>query len=156
MIGSGLLSALLLSGAGASGVVSTGGPSAPAASVIRFAQLSIRQSVIIRVPTRPVAPPTPIEWKESKGPKCLSMSTIAGAVVTDDDSVDLIFRGGDRIRAQLEDECPALDYYNGFYLRPTKDQRICAGRDSIHSRSGGECEIRRFRTLTPAKPKSRK
>lgn len=143
MIGSGLLSALLLSGAGASEAA----PSPPPLPVIRFAQLSIRQSVIIRVPTR--ATPAPIEWKESKGPKCLSLATIAGAVVSDDDSVDLIFRGGGRIRAQLEDECPALDYYNGFYLRPTKDKRICAGRDSIHSRSGGECEIRRFRTLTP-------
>ena len=144
MIGSGLLSALLLSGAGASEAT----PSPPPLPVIRFAQLSIRQSVIIRVPTRGT-PPAPIQWKESKGPKCLSMATIAGAVVSDDDSVDLIFRGGGRIRAQLEDECPALDYYSGFYLRPTKDKRICAGRDSIHSRSGGECEIRRFRTLTP-------
>ena len=147
MIGSGLLSALLLSGAGGAVASGEAAPSPPLPAVIRFAQLSIRQSVIIRVPTR--ATPAPIEWKESKGPKCLSLATIAGAVVSDDDSVDLIFRGGGRIRAQLQDECPALDYYNGFYLRPTKDKRICAGRDSIHSRSGGECEIRRFRTLTP-------
>lgn len=152
MIGSGLLSALLLSGAGASGAAA----SPPPAPLVRFAQLSIRQSVIIRVPTRAMTPPAPIEWKESKGPKCLSMSTIAGAIVTDEDRVDLIFRGGGRIRAQLEDECPALDYYNGFYLRPTKDRRICAGRDSIHSRSGGECEIRRFRTLTPVEAKHRR
>lgn len=145
MIGSGLLSVLLLSGTGVDA-----GP--PVALATRFAQLTVRESVIIRVPTRPMAPVV-TEWKESKGPKCLSMATIAGAIVMDDDSVDLIFRGGGRIRAQLQDECPALDYYSGFYLRPTEDQRICAGRDSIHSRSGGECEIRRFRTLTPAKTK---
>lgn len=144
---------LLLSGAG----VASGDPAPSAVPrtifMTQFAQLSIRQSIIVRVPTQPTRSPAPVEWKESKGPKCLSMSTIAGAAVTDHDSVDLIFRGGGRIRAQLEAECPALDYYSGFYIRPTEDQRICAGRDSIHSRSGGECEIRRFRTLTPAKEK---
>lgn len=149
MIGSGLLSVLLFSSVG----VASGATVQSSVRPIQFAQLTIRQSVVIRVPTRPMAPRV-AEWKESKGPKCLSMANIAGAVVTDEDSVDLIFRGGGRIRAQLEDECPALDYYNGFYVRPTEDRQICAGRDSIHSRSGGQCEIRRFRTLKPAKVKN--
>jgi len=151
MIGSGLLSVLLLAGAGAP-ATGTATQSVPA---MRFAQLTIRQSIIIRVPTRAVTP-APADWKESKGPKCLPTDSIAGAIVTDDDSVDLIYRGGGRVRAQLEDECPALDYYNGFYISPTDDQQICAGRDSIRSRSGGDCEIRRFRSLTPDYGKKKK
>ena len=109
------------------------------------AQVTIRQRVIVRVPTRP--PATAIDWKESKGPRCTSLNQIAGAVVVARDSVDLILRDGERMRAQFRSSCPALDFYSGFYMLPTEDRRICADRDSIHARSGGECEIQRFRRL---------
>ena len=56
------------------------------------------------------------------------------------------------MRARLQDECPALDYYRGFYVRPQPDGRICADRDAIRTRSGGDCGIDRFRRLVPAKP----
>ncbi|AGH51093.1 MULTISPECIES: hypothetical protein [Sphingomonas] len=148
MIGAELLSALLLSSGAAP-------PPESAAVTARFAQLTIRESVIIRVPTRGRQAIAPIEWKEGKGPKCLPMSEVAGATAVEEDSVDIILRGGGRVRAEFEDECPALDYYNGFYIRPTEDRRICAGRDSIHARSGGECQIRRFRTLTPVEGKKK-
>jgi hypothetical protein len=62
-------------------------------------------------------------------------------------SVDLIFRDRSRIRARLERSCPALDYYHGFYLSPTKDGQICADRDTIRSRMGGQCGIDKFRSL---------
>ena len=74
---------------------------------------------------------------------------IAGAAITPDGAVDFVLRGGRRMRAWLESECPALDFYQGFYVKPDPDGRVCAGRDSIHSRSGGECQIDRLRRLEP-------
>ena len=53
-----------------------------------------------------------------------------------------------RIRAKLEDDCPALDFYTGFYLQP-EDERLCARRDAIHSRIGRSCTIERFKLLIP-------
>lgn len=115
--------------------------------------VTIRQSFIVRVPIparRPGAVPSSGRWKLKKGPRCVAMTDVAGAQLTGPDSVDMIFRGGARIRAELEDACPALDYYNGFYLRPGSDGMVCADRDAIHARSGGECQIERFRKAVPA------
>jgi hypothetical protein len=77
------------------------------------------------------------------------MSGVGGAAVIEEDSVDLILKGGQRVRARFASSCAALDYYSGFYILPTKDGRICADRDSIHTRAGGECQIARFRLLVP-------
>lgn len=148
MISTGFLAGLLLSGGGATVALSL--------ERIELAQLSIRQSVIVRVPTRNHAAPIgPVEWKESKGPKCIPMDIVAGATVVEADSIDIILRDGDRMRVEFEDDCPAIDYYRNFYIRPTADRRICAGRDSIHARSGGECQIHRFRNLTPVQRKKK-
>lgn len=125
--------------------------SAPVLGSAQFAQQTIRQRVVVRIPALPVRPMAPTRWREKKGPKCVPMNAMAGAAITRPDAVDLILRGGGRFRAQLADECPALDYYRGFYVNPTKDGQLCADRDTIHSRAGGECEIERFRVLVPEK-----
>ena len=143
----------------------TGTPiaSAPAgrgdAGDVEIAQLTITQSIIIRVPARrskrytaPDQTRPPPAFKEHKGPKCIDASTIGGAAVTASDSVDFILRGGKRVRAVLQDECPALDYYSGFYFQAPADGKLCADRDSIHTRSGGDCQIDKFRALTPITP----
>ena len=118
---------------------------------IQFAQLTMRQ-IIVRVPARP-KPGSPsarqVEWKEGKGPKCVPARSIAGATLRGRDEVDLILRNNSRIRAKLENSCPALDYYQGFYISPHRDGMICADRDTIRSRVGGQCQIERFRGLTP-------
>lgn len=118
---------------------------------VAYAQLTIRQQIIVRVPARPRddRPAQPIEWKEGKGPKCVPAKAIAGATLLGRNSVDLVLRNNRRVRAKLERSCPALDYYHGFYIIPDPDGRICADRDAIRSRMGGECEIERFRSLTP-------
>ena len=41
----------------------------------------------------------------------------------------------------LDQECPALSFYQGFYYRRSKANIMCAGRDVIGARSGGECPI---------------
>jgi hypothetical protein len=141
----------------------TPGPAAPpsgdAAAGVEIADVTITQSLIIRIPARkshrytPAGqPPPPPAYKDHKGPKCIDAATIGGAAITTPDSVDFILKGGKRVRAILEDQCPALDYYSGFYFRAPADGKLCADRDSIHTRSGGDCQIDKFRTLTPIDP----
>jgi hypothetical protein len=123
----------------------------PGAQPSQFGQLIVRERIMIRVPMRsrealPVDPPT-TRWKEKHGPKCVAAKAIAGAALLSQNSVDLVLRDSRRIRAKLERRCPALDYYYGFYITPNPDGQICADRDVIRSRMGGECQIDRFRLL---------
>ncbi|WP_076071335.1 hypothetical protein [Sphingomonas montana] len=124
-------------------------PARDAAPPMIVTRTMIRQSTTIRVPTRPAGavPVGKSPWRERHGPKCVAMERVAVAAVVAEDSVDLLLRGGDRVRAHFEDDCPNLDYYRGFYIRPGPDGRICADRDSVQVRSGGECRIERFRAL---------
>lgn len=113
----------------------------------------IEQHMVIRIRTfaAPEAP-KPVVWKEHRGPKCVRLDSLGGAAVTQPNSVDLVLRGGQHIRAQLESPCAAQDYfYAGFYVVPSTDGQMCAGRDLIHARIGGDCMISRFRKLVPHK-----
>jgi hypothetical protein len=134
-----MIVALLLAGSGG------GGP-------VMFAQLTIRQQLIIRVPSRVRPPADPVRYREKNGPKCIPASDLAGAQISNY-GVDLLLRGGKRVRAKLADDCPPLDYYSGFYIRQGGDGQVCAERDSIRVRSGGSCEIERFRRLVPLRKK---
>lgn len=110
----------------------------------------VRERVVIRVPLRPAPSLRRLtDWKEGRGPRCIDRMRIAGAALSGPRSIDLILRNRTRVRAVLENSCPALDYYFSFFIAPTSDGRICADRDSIRSRVGGECGIDRFRSLTP-------
>lgn len=116
-------------------------------------QIRIERNSIVRVP--PAAPPTqrqkPLKWKEKGAPSCIRWSTIAAAMVSSQTTLDVIVRGGTRYRVKLEKSCQAIDFYSGFYVKATKDGQVCEDRDSIHSRSGGECLIDKFKTLVPDK-----
>ena len=141
------LIALLL----AAGRIADPAPSVAAASHdgIEFAQLTFHSRVVIRID----APRVQIErrWNEKKGPRCVGMSDIQGSAVIARNSVDLALRGGDRVRMRFERSCPGLDYYSGFYVVPHADGRICADRDVVRDRAGGECAIDKFRKLVPEK-----
>ena len=129
-------------------------PRAPPRAPAPRGSISVRQQIIIRVPrgARRVQPAgsSLIQWREGRGPRCISASSIAGATLLGQNSVDLILRDNTRLRARLESSCPALDYYFGFYVNATQDGRICADRDAIRSRAGGLCQIDQFRSLSPA------
>ena len=112
----------------------------------RVRRLVVEGQLIIRVPVRPS--PTRLEFTEQKGPKCLDSGAIRGAFLSSGDHVDFLMRRGRLFRAQLADDCPALDFYEGFYLNP-EDDRVCARRDVIRSRMGGTCRIERFHYLVP-------
>lgn len=101
-------------------------------------------TIILRSPRLPAV-------KEKKASDCIKMERIEGFVVNTPDSVDLVLNDGSYLRAKLGSECPALGFYRGFYLKQTEDKKLCAGRDSLRSRSGRSCEIQAFRTLVAAR-----
>lgn len=123
----------------------------------RYAQMTLRQRVVIRVP-RVGPPPTaatlrtpdevPLErWREKGAPRCVPAATLTGASIDREGEVDLTTSAGKRLRAKLDDDCPALDFYSGFYLRPDADDMVCARRDVIRARSGARCAITGFKSL---------
>ena len=124
-----------------------------------LAQLTIEQRVIIRVPVMPRArgaatqaenaPPPPVEFKEIKGPKCLIVRNLRGAIVEGERTLQLFSAPGERDRAQFGRSCRGADFYSGFYIAPSKDGSLCAGRDDLHTRNGSTCEVQRFTRLVP-------
>jgi hypothetical protein len=107
----------------------------------------IHEQLIISIPVRPRRRQR-IEWIEQKGPKCIPVNRLAGAMLSGPSSIDFLLRDRSRVRAVMDSECPALDFYRDFYLQPD-DDRICAKRETIRSRVGGSCRIEKFRTLVP-------
>lgn len=136
-------------------------PPAPPPGRRVVTEVTIQQRLIVRIPRLPLgrapiaasaaAPPPPIRWVEKKSDKCVPVQTLAAASIAGADSVDLLLNGGKRLRARFGNDCRALDFYSGFYLRMNGDGNVCARRDSIRSRSGGECRIESFRALVPAR-----
>lgn len=120
-------------------------PGAVEQSVTR---LVVQDEVILRVPVQPRAYDPPIRWVERKGPRCIPAFAIRRAMMSGRDQVDFVLSNRARVRAELDEDCPALDFYGGFYLQP-EDDRLCAGRDEIHSRMGGSCTIEHFKKLVP-------
>lgn len=130
-----------------------------------FWQVVIEQQLIIRVPAQrsqlnnfAAGPSTsrratelPVVWKEKKAPKCVAMRNILGMQAVQRDSIDIITRQKERLRAQLNRGCRALDFYAGFYMQGSKDGKLCEDRDQIHARTGAKCEIDKFRLMVPVR-----
>lgn len=117
-------------------------------------QVTVHQRIIIRVPRgepRVQASTGAVRWREASGPRCIQAGQIAGAVPTAD-TVDLVMRDSRRFRARLGARCAGLDYYRGLYVDAHPDGQICAQRDAIRSRMGGQCAITQFRQLQPMRP----
>jgi hypothetical protein len=120
----------------------------PGAMQQTVTRLVIQDEVILRVPVQPRPLGPPIQWIERQGPKCIRAAAIRRALLSGPEQVDFVMASHARVRAQFDEGCPALDFYGGFYLQPV-DERLCAGRDAVHSRMGGSCTIGRFRQLVP-------
>lgn len=122
------------------------------------ADASVQQHVSIHVPRMTVTSTTIIVRREAdsrlverRANDCVKVDRIEGFTVNAADSVDLILDDGTLLRAKLGSECPALGFYSGAYLRPSKDNKVCAGRDSLRSRSGRSCPVQAFRNLVRAR-----
>ena len=111
-------------------------------------RLIVQDEVILRVPVQPRPLVPDFEWIEKKGPKCIPAAAIQRALLQGSEQVDFVLANHVRIRAEFDENCPALDFYGGFYLQP-EDERLCAHRDAIHSRIGSSCTIERFKQLVP-------
>ncbi|MEO7655638.1 MAG: hypothetical protein ABIS23_08135 [Sphingomicrobium sp.] len=121
----------------------------PGRSCHAVSRLVGQDEVIWRVPVAPRPPLQRISWVEhKKGPKCVPTRAIRRAMLSGPGNVDFILANRTRIRAKFDRDCPALDYYGGLYLVP-EDEMLCAKRDTINSRIGGSCEIKRFKLLMP-------
>lgn len=110
-------------------------------------QVGFRSHIVVRVQTTQLAMVPEASLQEKKGPKCVAAGDILAAAVLARSSVDLVLRGGYRVRARFSATCPGLDYYSGFYAVPSADGKLCADRDVVRDRAGGECEIDKFRRL---------
>ncbi|AQR73980.1 hypothetical protein [Sphingomonas sp. LM7] len=95
--------------------------------------------------------PRPVAMIEKKADDCVKMEDLAGFSVNRFDSVDLMLKNGSLLRAKLGNDCPALGFYGGFYVKANKDKKMCAKRDSIRSRSGRQCAVQSFAALVPAR-----
>ena len=111
-------------------------------------RLIVQDEVILRVPVQPRPLLPQFEWVEKKGPKCVPVTDIQRALLSGPEQVDFVLADRARIRAQFDEDCPALEFYAGFYLQ-LQDGRLCARRDAIHSRIGTSCTIERFKELVP-------
>jgi hypothetical protein len=111
-------------------------------------RLVVQDEVILRVPVQPRPQVPRFKWIERKGPRCIPAGAIRRALLGGPERVDFVLVNRARVRAEFEEDCPALDFYGGFYLRP-EDDLVCAGRDAVHSRMGGSCTIERFKHLVP-------
>ena len=111
-------------------------------------RLIVQDEVILRVPVQPRPLVPEFRWVEKKGPKCVPVAAIQRALLFGSEQVDFVLTNRTRIRAQFDGECPALDFYGGFYLQ-VEDDLLCAKRDAVHSRIGTSCTIGRFKQLVP-------
>jgi hypothetical protein len=111
-------------------------------------RLIVQNEVILRVPVQPRPLMPEIDWIEHKGPKCVPAAAIRRVLLSGPSQVDFVLANRARLRAQFDEDCPALDFYSGVYLQ-TADDQLCVKRDAVYSRIGGSCTIRRFRQLEP-------
>lgn len=123
---------------------------------VREYQARIEQRVIIRFPNQPVAAPAsrsdkrkaPI-YNEEKIGKCLLMDRLVASRPGPKNSLELVTRERQLIRAYLGDGCLAREFYAGAYVERSKDGKLCVDRDLMHARTGAKCEIDKFRLLVP-------
>jgi hypothetical protein len=119
-------------------------------------QARVEQRVIIRFPNQPnptqqgrneKRPPT--KYKEEKVGKCLLMDRLVASRPGPKNSLELVTRERQMIRAYLGDGCLAREFYAGAYVERSLDGKLCADRDLLHARTGAKCEIDKFRLLVP-------
>ena len=117
------------------------------------AQRRVSQSDSVSKPAQPSIAQSTILWMEKDALQCLPMRDIERIQVLQRNSIDLLTRAGQRLRMRLKRGCRALDFYSGFYMNTNEDGNLCKNRDTIHARSGAQCEIDQFHLLVPIRKK---
>lgn len=125
-------------------------------------QVRIEQRVIIRVaPARgarqnlianlPPGTKITMHYRERPMKRCVQMANIAGVQSGPDNRLILFMRDNHIVSAALENACRARDFYSGFYVERSDDGLLCSGRDTLQSRTGASCGVRRLAHLVAAK-----
>src|SRR5206468_12907331 len=73
-------------------------------------RLVIQDEVILRVPVQPHRFMPDVDWVERKGPKCIPAAAIQRALLSNSARVDFSLSDRTRVRAHLDENCPALDF----------------------------------------------
>lgn len=107
-----------------------------------------------RIPVRPGGSAAKTPMPRKGGKQCIAVSTVAGAQLYGDRAIELTMKGGKRWRMILAEECPGLSFYQGFYYEQKQAGQLCAGRDAVGARSGGECGIAAIVPVPP--PRARR
>lgn len=91
--------------------------------------------------------------------QCVALSRIAGVRVASSRRLMLYMRDSRVMLAGFDRSCPVQGFYSGFYVTRTDDGLLCEGRDTLHARTGVNCEVRSLEEAappptrkTPAKP----
>lgn len=123
---------------------------------VRDFQMRVEQRIIIRFPNQPVSPPAgrsdprkAVIYSEEKIGRCLMMDRLIASRPGPKNSLELVTRERQLIRAYLGDGCLAREFYAGAYVERSSDGRLCIDRDILHARTGAKCEIDKFRLLVP-------
>ena len=112
-------------------------------------RLIVQDEIILRVPVQPRPLMPEIEWVEKKGPKCVPVAAIQRALLSGPQQVDFILVNRARVRAQLDENCPALDFYARLLPAGPGRPDLCVHRDASTRESGGSCTIEQFKQLVP-------
>ncbi|MGB3738004.1 MAG: hypothetical protein WA948_01485 [Pontixanthobacter sp.] len=128
-------------------------------------QIRIERRVVIRV--SPYRPPSnsartsltaeprasrsapPRKLVEHKMGKCFETDAIRAVRTTRDNRLLLYMNDRRMIAVNLEKSCSARDFYQGFYVEPNKDGKLCVKRERLQSRTGVKCRMDRIRQLVP-------
>jgi hypothetical protein len=165
----GLIAAVLAAAAVPVGAWAGGALYIPAAETARdlghslavdeWDQVRIEQHIIIRITPGdpammrdmlPAPQPLPERLRERRMPPCVPVAGVAGVRPLAANRLMFFLRDHRLVGADLSRNCAARDFYLGFYVTPTSDGMLCAGRDTIHSRAGTTCMIAQLRELVPA------
>ncbi len=119
-------------------------------------QARVSQRVIIRFPSEPLPAPSSrseqrkaIIYNEEKIGKCLLLERLVASRPGPKNSLELVTRERQLIRAYLGDGCLSREFYAGAYVERPADGKLCVDRDLLHARTGAKCEIDKFRLLVP-------
>lgn len=127
------------------------------------AQVRMERRIIVRIaPSK--GPLTPdlladlpqrevrMRFEEKKTGQCVPLKGIAGVQADRDNRLLIFMRDRKLLSATLEKSCRARDFYSGFYVEKSDDGMLCSKRDTLQSRSGANCELRKLVRLIPVQP----
>lgn len=98
-----------------------------------------------QLPLSDAAPP------EDAQVQCIAIDDIRDSVIRNDRTIHLRMRGNVYYEMRLQNNCPGLSFYDGFYYRTTPNRQLCGGLDMIMARSGSRCPIESFTRIEKEK-----